>query len=692
MNYINKKPTIFFVTAAILFFMSFSFVFLVFNINYFVRGHKVIVNQENNLLLIEASRNLGGSWNKVFSSLDRHLIDRDATSFRDQEYVYLDESRRSLDLLRDYYANSNTSLSDNIDLSGIFLNISRNVNRLEILLPHFYELAEQGRWDEARDLRQDEIAQLENRLDNYVGLFIDNIRRQNLESDSVVLVQQQQSSRIFIYLFLFYFLLFIALPVYAFKVLLVYIGNFSRVIHKIMVGDMSERMPAQAVPAEFAELSLVFNKMAERLQGIYNSMELKVKAKTSELDRQLLASKEQTLSLEQQKDDLEKTKSSILNILEDIDEEKNKSQSLAQDLEKYRLAVDNASDYIVITDANGVILYGNKGLEKITGYKVNDCLGHKVGTKELWGGNMPTEFYAELWDTVKKKKKSFAAEFNDRRRNGEPFVAAVTISPILNKSKEVEFFVAIGRDITVAKQIDRSKSEFVSLASHQLRTPLTSIKWQAEMMFDQEIAGKLNKKQTEIMNGVYESNQRMIELVDSLLNVSRLDLGTLELVGDPSNLSLVVKDVVSDMQSMIVLKKTKLTVSLDPKLPLLQLDKKMSYLIIQNLLTNSVKYSPSSSPVKLSIKTDGPDKVLISVVDKGYGIPAADREKIFDKLFRASNAHRFSAEGNGLGLYLVKEVVTRIGGQVWFESHEGKGTSFFVSLPVDFKTLTKPKK
>jgi PAS domain S-box-containing protein len=171
--------------------------------------------------------------------------------------------------------------------------------------------------------------------------------------------------------------------------------------------------------------------------------------------------------------ELEQSQKAILNVLEDIETEKNKIESLAGDLEKFKLAVDNASDHIVITDPDGVILYANRAVEKITGYSHSEVIGNKPS---LWGKQMPEEFYNNLWKTIKEEKTNFIGELNNRRKNGEIYVAEASISPILNSNNKVIFFVGIERDITLLKEISDAKTEFVSVASHQLRTPLTGIK------------------------------------------------------------------------------------------------------------------------------------------------------------------------------------------------------------------------
>jgi len=460
-----------------------------------------------------------------------------------------------------------------------------------------------------------------------------------------------------------------------------WVPSINKFFYNVVAGDFTGRLDENIGPLEFCELNKMFNRLLEKNQNLSSLAEAKIKEKSLELEAELDKNQKQAAYLEEQQDNMEKTKASILNVLEDINEERSRSDLLAQDLQKFKLAVDNASDYIVIADKDGIILYSNNGLEQITGFKIADVLGKKIGAKELWGGNMPLEFYKKLWQNVKTDKLNFTAEFKNHRKNGEEFIASASISPILDDNNDVKFFVSIGRDITVAKKIDQAKTEFVSLASHQLRTPLTSVKWHAEMLLDGD-AGKLEGDQKDFTREIYDSNQRMIDLVDSLLDVSRLDLGTLKLEGAPTDILVLVKDLVNEVTPLIAKKKVKLIEKYDKKLPIIELDKKMSFMIIQNLLTNAVKYSKMGGEVTLEIKLESPEQVLIKVADNGCGIPLQDQKQISTKLFRADNARKNEPDGNGLGLYIVKSVVNQSGGKFWFESKEGVGSTFYVSLPT----------
>ncbi len=240
--------------------------------------------------------------------------------------------------------------------------------------------------------------------------------------------------------------------------------------------------------------------------------------------------------------------------------------------------------------------------------------------------------------------------------------------------------VGVDFDITKEKQIDLAKTEFVSLASHQLRTPLTTIGWYTEMLLSGDV-GNLNDEQKSYLKEVYTGNQRMVTLVNSLLNVSRIDMGTFAIEPRPTNLTELMAINVKEQRPQLEKKKITLVENYDPELPLVNVDPKLIGIVVQNLLSNAIKYTPEAGKITLSLNKNQ-EAVTFAVADTGYGIPADAHDKIFTKLFRADNVRAKETEGTGLGLYIVKSIVEQSGGKVWFESEENKGTTFYVFLPI----------
>jgi len=430
---------------------------------------------------------------------------------------------------------------------------------------------------------------------------------------------------------------------------------------KIKLGGMAGRKD------EIGVLSRIFGDMVSALRTARENLEKKVEQRTHELDEKV--------------GELEASRKAVLNVAEDLDKEK-------KELQKFKLAVENASDLIMITDADGIVLYANKSAESITGYQQKEIIGKKAG--KLWGGLMPKEHYVKLWDTIKNKKKGFAGEITNRRKNGEKYEASLDISPILGDKNKVIFFVGLERDITKEREIDRAKTEFVSLASHQLRTPLTAIKWYLEMLLEGG-AGKLNKEQTDYAGQVYSSNERMIDLVNALLNVSRIEMGTFAIEPKEADIIKIAKEAIGEISQEIKQKNLKFSEKYDKMPDKIMLDKNLMDVVIQNLLTNAIRYTLPGGKISFAVKRQG-ENILVAVADTGIGIPRRQQDQIFQKLFRADNARVQDTSGTGLGLYITKAIVDKSGGKIWFESKEGKGSTFYVQIPISGMKKIKGEK
>ena len=350
-------------------------------------------------------------------------------------------------------------------------------------------------------------------------------------------------------------------------------------------------------------------------------------------------------------------------------------KSITDNPEIFKLVVNNSTNLVVITDSDDKILYVNKSAETITGFSKSAMMGKTP--RDLWDNQMSETHYKFVNKKVKTNKKVYKAETTSRHKDGHDFQMAVSHIPLL-KNKKLNHIVIIGRDITHDKEIEMAKTEFVSLASHQLRTPLSAVKWSAEMLLDGE-AGDISKLQKKYIKQIYHGNEMMVELVNALLNVSRIELGTFVIEPEPTDLYSLGKNVIQDVRPRVTEKKQKIVFKCSKTLKI-KADENLIRIIIQNLLTNAVKYTKETGTIKLTIEKTA-SKFQISVADNGYGIPADQKDKIFTKLFRADNI-KAKDEGTGLGLYIVRKIITEAGGKISFKSQENKGTTFFVSFPL----------
>jgi len=223
------------------------------------------------------------------------------------------------------------------------------------------------------------------------------------------------------------------------------------------------------------------------------------------------------------------------------------------------------------------------------------------------------------------------------------------------------------------------KSDFVSFVTHQLRTPLSGVKWMLELAMD---ATDNPEEMASFVRDARVSTERLIRLVNDLLDTSRLERGKLEIVRQPVDVADLTQNVVRELAPLLAEKEERLTVQADEALPQPYVDRQLLRQAIMNLISNAMKYTPARGEIRIRI-TRGADGLRWEIRDSGIGIPPADLSKLFQKFYRAGNAVAVETEGTGLGLYLVRLIIERFGGKVWCESEEGKGSAFTLSLPVD---------
>jgi len=229
-------------------------------------------------------------------------------------------------------------------------------------------------------------------------------------------------------------------------------------------------------------------------------------------------------------------------------------------------------------------------------------------------------------------------------------------------------------------ELDQVKSEFVSVAAHQLRTPLTGIKWTLSSLL-KEGEKTFSADQKKILEDAFKATNHLIELINDLLNVARLEEGRFGFNIRQQSLLPLAQKIAERFRLAAKEKGVTLITRLPEELPLFMLDPEKMDIVLDNLLDNAIKYTPSGGNVEFAIAMEG-DRAKISVKDSGIGIPDAQRHRMFSKFFRAQNAQLKQTSGTGLGLYVSKNIVEKHGGALSFESQEGKGTTFIIILPA----------
>jgi len=254
----------------------------------------------------------------------------------------------------------------------------------------------------------------------------------------------------------------------------------------------------------------------------------------------------------------------------------------------------------------------------------------------------------------------------------------ISASPVKNNQDEKHAVVFVFSDITQEEEIDEMKSEFISTTSHQLRTPLSSMKWFLEMMINGD-TGALNDKQKEVVTDIYNSNERIIALVNDLLDVSRIESGKMRPEPTPTNLVEFITSMLVDLKAQFAKRSQEFVFEHPEALPRIPVDPKLIWQILQNLLSNASKYTPEKGKITLALSLE-PENILVKVADNGLGIPEFQKHRLFEKFFRADNVNK--SDGTGLGLYISRKIVEASGGKLWFESTEGKGSTFYFTIPV----------
>ena len=339
---------------------------------------------------------------------------------------------------------------------------------------------------------------------------------------------------------------------------------------------------------------------------------------------------------------------------------------------KTETLVQNLNDGVIMFNKEKNIVLINVAAKKITGIK-----DERVGLESIY-----------------KNLKKFNIEkiISDKTLKGEikminevaigKFHYEILIIPVKDHKMEIVGGAIILHDVTQIKEIDRMKTEFVSVASHQLRTPLTAIKLFTEMMLGGEV-GKLEADQKKYLENIYQSTQRMVILVNDLLSLSRLESGRLKVEPVLTKLSDSIKSIINEVAPVAKAKGVAIDFEFNKNLPKAMIDPNLVRQVVHNLITNAVHYSLENKQAIVVVKLDKKDKdFLISVSDTGIGISSKAQLRIFEKFFRADNAIKIRTEGTGLGLYVSKMIIESSKGKIWFDSKVGKGTTFYISLPI----------
>lgn len=344
-------------------------------------------------------------------------------------------------------------------------------------------------------------------------------------------------------------------------------------------------------------------------------------------------------------------------------EERNKTQEIIKSL----------IDGLLVFDKENCLVLMNPQAEKFLMVKKKELIGQKIADFSKF------EQLKDLADLIGTKIKENL--FRQELKLTENFILEVSTVPLLANKQKIGVLVML-HDISREKIIERMKTEFVSLSAHQLRTPLSAIKWTLKMMLDEDL-GEITTEQREFLNKIYRSNERMIILINDLLNVTRIEEGRYLYTPTLNDIVPVLQFVINSYageakkrQIRFELKKPK------KKVPKLLLDVEKLKLAFQNLIDNALKYTLAKGKVIIGVDCNNKE-VVVSVKDSGVGIPKEQQKRIFSKFFRGTNVIKMETDGSGLGLFITKNIIESHNGRIWFESEAGKGTTFYFAIPIE---------
>ncbi|HTK60605.1 MAG TPA: ATP-binding protein [Candidatus Baltobacteraceae bacterium] len=376
-------------------------------------------------------------------------------------------------------------------------------------------------------------------------------------------------------------------------------------------------------------------------------------------------------------------RSALMNVLEDVEESKRQIE-----VERRReVASFNAlAEGVLAAGKDGKVFLCNPTAARIIGMPAEDVIGKPIDrVMRLFqedGLVMQTRAFE---DAFAGRTVTLGERLRLTRADGSHVPVSGNAAPYLDEENRTTGIVVAFRDVTVEREIDRQKSDFISIASHQLRTPLSALRWFLDLLLAGD-AGPLKPTQREYLGDMSTSVARMIKLVGDLLNISRIESGRTKPVPERIETHAFVDSLVREFMPLVRQQEVAFTSSVAKDADVFYADPSLARQAVANIISNAVKYTPAGGSVSIEAKAEGPETVF-KVKDTGLGIPKNQQYRIFDKFFRGENVVAQETVGSGLGLYVVKTIVDLSGGRIWFDSTEKKGTTFYLTFPNGPKAL-----
>jgi two-component system CheB/CheR fusion protein len=372
----------------------------------------------------------------------------------------------------------------------------------------------------------------------------------------------------------------------------------------------------------------------------------------------------------------EKKNGLILLAIQDVTDQRFSEEKLKDSAERFRLLIENAFDVLSILSKEGIVIYESDSVSRILGYTQNERIGKSIFTDPLaHPDDLPTKRDA-FKKAIGNPKQPVKAEFRLRHKDGS-YRAIEAVYENLLDNPRINGVIATYHDITDRKRIERQKEEFVSIASHELKTPITSMKGYIQIM--QEMFSSADDNMSmEIVNKLGTQVDKLNNLIRDMLDLTIIRQGKFNFRQDIFNVDKLLNEIVAEMQ--LGFKTHVLVADLNANRTI-KGDRDKLELVMRNLVSNAVKYSPGQEKIIIR-STENKENITISVEDFGIGISEEMRERVFERFFRLDNTETGSFPGLGLGLYIAAEIVKQQGGTMNVESNKGKGSIFSFTIPV----------
>ena len=451
------------------------------------------------------------------------------------------------------------------------------------------------------------------------------------------------------------------------------VSNNVAVFRRLELGDFSVRTKIEGSD-EITEVSKGINSLAE---------ELEIRQKRQEMQKSELV--ERAKKAEEVSASLEKTKVAVMNILEDLDDEKKRVEEKVEERTKELREEKGKLSHVTQHMRTGVVFLNTGGEVLVVNKTMRDILN--------FGGKDDQDVLKVLQDKFKdiNFKKSLAvcntgkkSDIREVEMGGSIYSVAVRCeeeNDVNGKTKDnLDGVFVWVEDVTEDRLIERSKSELVATASHQLRTPLTVARGNVEMLLDEDF-GPLNDKQKEMLKDTSDSVIRLITMVNDMLDITKIEKGDLKLVIEEFDIEESISPIMERLKDYASRHDFDILYNKPKKKVIVSADKEHLQQVFQNLIDNAIRYSRQPGKVEITFLRKE-EEVEVVIKDNGIGIPKIEQPNIFGRFFRAANAVRFASGGSGLGLFIVKSFVEQMQGKIWFESKENEGTTFHVTLPL----------